>query len=62
MHVHEGVVLIALLSLSRYHLGRHQILANVRQIKSDPPVEIVFVDQRTDDEARHPLESRPDKD
>lgn len=54
--------LVALLSMSRYGISRREIIARVNAIKADVNVEIVHVDEATDDEAWKLLESRPDKD
>lgn len=53
--------LVALLSLSRYHIGRPQLLEFVRRILNDQGTEVIHIDQATFFEAWHLLESRPDK-
>ncbi len=53
--------LVALLSLSRYHISRPQLLDYVRRILNDPGTEVIHIDQATFFEAWHLLEARPDK-
>jgi len=52
--------LVALLS-SRYHLPRQQVIAAINAIKSDPSVEVIYIEQSLDDEAWNLLEARLDK-
>lgn len=54
--------LVALLSLSRYHISRLQLLDYVRRILNDPGTEVIHIDEATFFEAWHLLEARPDKD
>lgn len=52
--------LVALLS-SRYHLPRQQVIKAINAIKTDPSVEMIYIEQSLDDEAWSLLEARPDK-
>lgn len=52
--------LVALLS-SRYHVPRQQVITAINAIKSDPSVEIIYIDHELDDEAWVLLENRLDK-
>lgn len=52
---------VALLSLSRYHIGRDQLLDHVRHILTDPDTELIHIDDATFFEAWHLLEARADK-
>src|SRR6267154_1008089 len=49
--------LVALLS-SRYHLPRRQVITAVNALKTDAAVEVVHIEQSTDDEAWVLLETR----
>lgn len=57
--------LVALLSnryhLPRYHLPRQQVIKAINALKTDTAVQIVHIDQSTDNEAWSLLESRLDK-
>lgn len=52
--------LVALLS-SRYHLPRKQVVTAINAIKTDPSVEVIYVDRAIDDQAWALLEARLDK-
>ncbi len=52
--------LVALL-LSRYHLPRQQVITVINALKTDASVEIVHIEQSTDNEAWALLEARTDK-
>lgn len=52
--------LVALLS-SRYHLPRQQVIKAINAIKTDPSVEMIYIEQSLDDKAWSLLETRPDK-
>lgn len=52
--------LVALLS-SRYHLPRQQVIKAVNAIKTDPSVEVIYIERSLDDEAWNLLETRLDK-
>ncbi len=52
--------LVALLS-SRYHLPRQQVITVINALKTDASVEIVHIEQSTDNEAWALLEARTDK-
>jgi len=52
--------LVALLS-SRYHLPLQQVIKAINAIKTDPSVEMVYIEQTFDDEAWSLLEARLDK-
>ena len=52
--------LVVLLS-SRYHLPRQQVIKAINAIKTDPSVEMIYIEQSLDDEAWKLLEARPDK-
>src|SRR5260370_21653688 len=52
--------LVALLS-SRYHLSRDRVIARINEIKANPRIEIVHIDQILDGKAWKLLEERPDK-
>lgn len=56
--IHE---LVALLTVSRFHLSRPKVIAAINKIKSDVSVEIIHIGQVTDDRAWALLEARPDK-
>lgn len=53
--------LVALLSLSCYHIGRPQLLDYAWRILNDPGTEVVHIDQATSSEAWQLLEARSDK-
>src|SRR2546422_372040 len=52
--------LVALLS-NRYHLPRQQVIKAINALKTDTAVQIVHIEQSTDNEAWSLLESRLDK-
>jgi predicted nucleic acid-binding protein len=52
--------LVALLSLSRYHISRPQLLDHIRRVLSDPGTEVIHIDEATLFEAWRLLEARPD--
>lgn len=53
--------LIALLSKSSFHLSRQTVILAINTIKTNPAVEIVHIDQSTDNEAWALLEKYLDK-
>jgi len=52
--------LVAILS-SRYHLPRQQVIQAINAIKTDPSVEMIYIEHSLDDEAWNLLETRLDK-
>ena len=54
--IHE---LVALLTLSRFRLSRPKVIEAINAIKSDPSVEIVWIEQAIDDRAWALLEAHP---
>ena len=53
--------LVALLSSDRFHFPRQQVITAINSIKGNDLVEVLHIDQATDDEAWQLLENRLDK-